>query len=191
MRSNAIDSIQSAIADTALVDQRARVPSRRLTGRMRFAFALTGSRVFSGNGRVIVFGITAGVFLLLFAGFLFDRHQRSHGGQPLSFTKFIRARTHTISASPRELVPPAPVVVQIDEKLLHVSGIALGHPRLAVINGQSVTEGDSVKVSSANPTVTLLLRVLKIGDGRIDLTDGTQVITTRLFIPKLDRNKAN
>jgi hypothetical protein len=64
-----------------------------------------------------------------------------------------------------------------------VSAIALGHPRLAVINGRSVAEGDSITVHTPSHAVAVTLRVVKIADGRISLTDGTQVITTRLTVP--------
>jgi hypothetical protein len=70
--------------------------------------------------------------------------------------------------------------VQISPDLLRVTAIALGHPRLAVINGKEVTEGDSVTVRAANGGIEVTLRVVKIGDGSIQLTDGSQIVTTRI-----------
>jgi hypothetical protein len=91
--------------------------------------------------------------------------------------------TRSISTSLHAITTPAPIVVQISADVIHVSAIALGHPRLAVINGRSVAEGDSITVHTPSRAVAVTLRVVKIADGRIDLTDGTQVITTRLSVP--------
>jgi hypothetical protein len=145
-------------------------------------FAVRGSRIFSGNGRAIFIGISAGALLLCVVGYLFKQRERGRGAQPTHLTEFVPALTHTVSASAHEVVTPAPIVIQIDSKLIHVTAISLGHPRLAVINGQTVSEGDYVKVRSVNPTVMVSLRVIRIGDGRIELSDGAQTITTRLTL---------
>ena len=75
------------------------------------------------------------------------------------------------------------MVVQLSTDVIRVTAIALGHPRLAVINGRSVTEGDTVTVHTPNHAVAVTLRVVKIADGRIDLTDGTQTVSARLVVP--------
>jgi hypothetical protein len=64
-----------------------------------------------------------------------------------------------------------------------VTAISLGHPRLAIINGQQVAEGEWITVHTPVASVALSLKVLRIGDGRIDLSDGTQEITARLELP--------
>lgn len=74
-------------------------------------------------------------------------------------------------------------MVQIRADLIHVTAISLGHPRLAIINGQQVAEGDRITVHTPTASVALSLKVLRIGDGRIDLSDGTQEITARLEFP--------
>jgi len=79
--------------------------------------------------------------------------------------------------------PPAPIVVQLRADMIRVSAIALGHPRLAVINGKTVTEGDSITLQVPNATLALILRVAKIGDGSIDLSDGKQMFSAQLTIP--------
>jgi hypothetical protein len=157
-----------------------------------------GDSIFSGNGRAIFLGILAGALLLSVTGFLFERLVGVRS-QASTATKFARTRTDTVSASPPELVrptpvmrlehsaspslvTPAPVVVQISANLFHVSAIALGHPRLAVINGQTVAEGESVTIHTATPEVKVSLRVVKIGDGRIDLSDGKQIISVSLVL---------
>lgn len=145
-------------------------------------FAMKGAKLWSGNTRSLIIGMGIGALLVSFAGHVYNNHQRAIGAEPLSLKRFLQARTHTVSASSQAVIPPAPIIVQIDERLIHVSAIALGHPRLAVINGQTVAEGDYVKVRAANPAVTASLRVVKIGEGRIDLSDGIQTITTQLSI---------
>lgn len=153
-------------------------------------FVLKGASIWSGNGRSIFCGIVLGAILLFAVAHLFNNHERAVGKDPISFKTFIHARTHTVSASAHELVSPAPIIVQINSKLIHVSAIALGHPRLAVINSQTVAEGDYVKIRSENPAVTASLRVVRIADQRIDLSDGHQTITTQLEIPALEHRKA-
>jgi hypothetical protein len=67
----------------------------------------------------------------------------------------------------------------------------LGHPRLAVINGRAVAEGDWITLHGPNRAVAVTLRVLKIADGRVDLTDGTQTISAQLEIAKPIRREQN
>lgn len=67
--------------------------------------------------------------------------------------------------------------------MVQVTAISLGHPRLAVINGHQVAEGDSFALHITPASVVVRLRVLKIVDGRIDLTDGQQVLSVRLAAP--------
>jgi hypothetical protein len=64
--------------------------------------------------------------------------------------------------------------------MVHVTAISLGNPPLAIVNGKRVAEGDLVPLHTAWPAVIVKLRVLKISDGQIDLTDGTQVLTAHL-----------
>ena len=75
--------------------------------------------------------------------------------------------------------------------MVRVSAIALGHPRLAVINGKTVTEGDSVTLQAPNSPVALILRIQKIGDGAIDMTDGKQLFSAQLSIPSPAKAKAH
>lgn len=97
--------------------------------------------------------------------------------------RLLNVVTHTISGSPHTVTTPAPVVVQLNTDVVRVTAIALGHPRLAVINGRSVAEGDTITVHAPTHAVALTLRVTKIADGRIELTDGTQTIHAALTVP--------
>src|SRR5205823_13666712 len=94
--------------------------------------------------------------------------------------KLMLVAARSVSASPHIVTPPAPIVVQISLDLLHVTAISLGHPRLAVINGEQVAEGDRITVHTPAASVAVTLQIVRIADSRIDLTDGTQVITAQL-----------
>ena len=74
--------------------------------------------------------------------------------------------------------------------MVRVSAIALGHPRLAVINGKTVTEGESVILQAPNSSLALILRVNRIGDGAIELSDGKQLFSAQLTIPSRPKPKA-
>lgn len=115
-------------------------------------------------------------------GFVYSRHRAATQYEEAS-RKLLNVSTRSLSASQHSQVTPAPILVQMRADLLHVTAISLGHPRLAIINGQQVAEGDRVTVYTPTASLALTLKVLRIGDGRIDLSDGTQVITARLEMP--------
>jgi hypothetical protein len=144
-------------------------------------FELGGSRFFGGNGRAIFIGLIAGGILLSAAGYAFVRHERAQR-EAITVPRLLNVVTHTVSGSPHTVTPPAPVVVQVDSDVIRVSAIALGHPRLAVINGRAVGEGDTITVHTPVHSVAMTLRVVRIADGRVDLTDGTQTIHARLGV---------
>jgi hypothetical protein len=152
-------------------------------------FALKGSRVFSGNGRAMFMGILAGAVLISAIGFGYARHERAKRAAMTAPRLFTVATHKSLTTQPGNSTP-APVVVQVSD-LIHVSAIALGHPRLAVINGRAVAEGDWVTVHGPNRAIAVTLRVLKIADGRVDLTDGTQTISAQLEIAKPIRREQN
>lgn len=142
----------------------------------RFSVCLRGEGIFSGNGRSIFFGIIIGALGIAFGGYLFSNHQQ------LDYPprKLLRVITHSVSSSPHSTATPEPVMVQIHPEAVHVTAISLGHPRLAVINGTSVAEGDSVVIHTPDTGVVVRLRVVSIGDGRVDLRNGKQLICARL-----------
>ena len=143
-------------------------------------FVLKGAGAMSGNSRWLFIGAMIGAMLLSIGGLVFSRY-RDQEGRSLSLPTFIKARTHSLGA-PGSNAPPQ-VVVPLSRDMIRISAIALGHPRLAVINGRTVTEGDSIKLQSPNSPVALILRVDKIGDGEIALTDGKQMFSAQLTIP--------
>lgn len=142
---------------------------------------LKGASLFSGNGRAIFIGIALGAVLLSMISVLYVRRQaareRAEAERP-----FLAVSTQSISR-------PEPIVVKISADLIHVSAISMGHPRMARINGRLVGEGEQVTVQTADASVTVSLRVVKIADGQIQLSDGTQLITARLAIPAPPKTK--
>ena len=139
----------------------------------------------SGNSRWLFIGALIGAILLSVGGIVFQQY-RDKNGERLHFPTFIKARTQSLGAAGTDAAP-APIVIHLSADMVRVSAIALGHPRLAVINGKTVTEGDNVVLQSPGSAVALILRVAKIGDGAIELTDGKQLFSAQLTIPSLQK----
>jgi hypothetical protein len=129
-------------------------------------FSLKTASLFSGNGRAIFVGIAVGAAIFAILGVTYTRHQ-SHKRQR--------------EAGPRAaaITTPGPSA-QLLTSQIQVSAISLGEPRLAIVNGKHVMEGESITISTPDKLTTVKLRVVRIADGRIDLSDGTQEITARL-----------
>lgn len=72
--------------------------------------------------------------------------------------------------------PTAPGVVTAE--MLHVTSIALGDLRLAVVNGKRLAEGESLLV--ATPAGVATLRVTSIEDGVVHFDYGGQLIDAKL-----------
>jgi hypothetical protein len=140
---------------------------------------LKGAALFSGNGRAIFVGIILGAIALSIIGFLYERRQTAKQNEEAA-RKLMMVTATSVSSSAQTVATPAPIVVQISLDQIHVTAISLGHPRLAVVNGQQVAEGDRIAIHAPTPSVTVSLLVIKIADGRIDLSDGLHVITARL-----------
>lgn len=136
--------------------------AERPTGK----FSLKSASLFSGNGRAIFVGIVVGAAIIAILGVTYTRHQ-SH------------KRQREAGASPAAITTPGPSALLLTSQI-QVSAISLGEPRLAIVNGKQVMEGESITVSIPDQLATVKLRVVKIADGQIDLSDGTQVITARL-----------
>ena len=153
-------------------------------------FVLKGAGVMSGNARWVFIGAILGALLFSIGGIILNR-QIGKEGDRSHFPTFIKARTQGLAESPGSTAPPAPIVVELSADMVRVSAIALGHPRLAVINGKTVTEGDSVTLQAPNASIALILRVVKIGDGAINLSDGKRMFSARLHIPTPPRPKTN
>ena len=104
----------------------------------------------------------------------------------LSIIPFVYVRYQANKDVP-ELVPGLIAVkianestVPISADMVHVTAISLGNPSLAIVNGKRVAEGELVPLHTSRPAVIVKLQVMKIADGRVDLTDGNQVLTAHL-----------
>ena len=135
----------------------------------------------SSNKRGWMYAGIIGAMVFSIIAFIFGRSAGTDGEQP-DFRMFVKARTHSLAASPHSAETPAPVIVQLSADVLRVSAIALGHPRLAIVNGKPVSEGDTIVVHTPTRSIALTLRVVKISDGRIDLSDGSKVFSARLTL---------
>lgn len=133
---------------------------------------LKGASLFSGNGRAIFIGIVLGAVVLSTISVVYVRRPATRR-RAEDERKLLPVSTHSIS-------PSEPIVVKISADQIHVSAISLGHPRLAIINGQQVSEGEQITLHTPAPSIAVSLRVMKISDGQIQLSDGTQLITARL-----------
>ena len=140
---------------------------------------LKRSDTFGGNGRAIFVGLLLGVLAVTGAGYL-SQHRDSAEHQLASVRRFFAVRTRSVVVKPGN-DQGSPIRVEIHPSMLRVTAIALGHPRLAIINGKEVTEGDSLTLSSPDQSITVSLRIVNIAEGRIELTDGTQVVTAPLL----------
>lgn len=134
---------------------------------------------FGGNGRAIFIGLLIGALAVSAAGYLrsTDEAGETHLG---SVRKFFAVRTRSVMIRNVGSDKGAGLRVQIDPSMLRVTAIALGHPRLAIINGKEVTEGDSVTLNSPDGGISVTMRIVNIVEGRIELTDGTEIITAPL-----------
>jgi hypothetical protein len=80
-------------------------------------------------------------------------------------------------------------IAKISADLIHVSAISLGDPRMAIINGRLVGEGEQITLHPPKAPVAVSLRLRKISDGEIELSDGAQVIKARLKLAPASKAK--
>lgn len=143
-------------------------PPERASMRSR----LKSASLISGNGRAIFLGLILGGILISTIGVLYSRHQAARR-HPEEDRKLLVVSTQSIST-------PQPIVVKISADLIHVSAISLGHPRLAIINGQLLAEGERITLHTPAASIAVALQVTRISDGEIELSDGIQTIKARL-----------
>jgi hypothetical protein len=75
------------------------------------------------------------------------------------------------------LPDPSPSVT-VTPDMLHVTSIALGQPRLAVVNGVELTEGQSLEVKAGDGSA--ILRLTSIVDGVVTFKLGGQTFSAKL-----------
>ena len=140
----------------------------------------------------IKLGIAA-VVVVAAGAYLFTRDGTvKHPPGPVSATKPVPHKvatpapaqpvTFATQAAPsfKAVTPPAGPSAD----LLHVTSISLGKPRLALINGRQVSEGESFTVPGADHKSEFTFLVQRITDGEVELSDGTQSITAALSLPQ-------
>jgi len=98
------------------------------------------------------------------------------GGTALCLQLIMGATLFSVAGCKKPTPPP---VVKINPAALSVTAISLGQPRLAIVNGKQLGEGDEVVAEAAR------LRIVKISDGEVEFSSGAQVILARLAPPKL------
>ena len=155
-------------------------PPERVSIRSR----LKSSPLFTGNGRAIFLGLILGALLICGISVFYVRHKAA---QEAAQQRAEQERK-LLAVSTKSVSVPEPVMIRISPDLIHVSAISLGHPRLAIINGRSVAEGETVTIHASAGAVSL--RVTRIADGAIELSDGAQVIKARLELAAAPRPKS-
>jgi len=69
-------------------------------------------------------------------------------------------------------------LVPVNPEMLHVSSIALGNPRLTIVNGKRLAEGDWLVVST--PVGAASLRCIQIEDGFVRFRHGGETLAAKL-----------
>lgn len=102
---------------------------------------------------------------------------------------WVKRKPMQAAASPLRAVEVPKVV--IDEKSFKVTSILLGNPSLAIINGRTYSEGESLRAARVAGTpaaavpVAARIRVYRINDGNVVLQNQEQLITIALQRPEL------
>lgn len=140
---------------------------------------LTTDSRFSGKDRAVFAAIVLGAVLLCTVAIMHSRqrtavHRAKEDGKPSVVS------TSIITAKP---------IVKISAELIHVSAISLGNPRMAIINGRLIGEGEQITLHPPTAPVAVSLRLRRISDGEIELSDGAQVIKARLELAPASRPK--
>jgi hypothetical protein len=142
----------------------------------------TGSN-FSGKDRAMFAAILLGAILLCCLTFTHWRQRNPvHAARQ-------DPRVPSVSTPVSTPIVAAEPNLKISADLIHVSAISLGDPRLAIINGRLVGEGEKIILHPAGAPATVSLRLRKISDGEIELSDGAQVIKARLELAPASRLK--
>jgi len=133
-----------------------------------------GKRMLRWSLRISVAGVLAVIvaYWMTHSGFISE--------ETAAIRKLVSVGTHKLSSAKEPASPPGPIVIQLSADVIQVTSIALGHPRLAVINGKQVAEGDNIVVHTPTRFVAVTLRVIEIADRRVILSDGNQLMVAHL-----------
>jgi hypothetical protein len=78
--------------------------------------------------------------------------------------------------------------LQLDPEMFKVTSILLGGLPIAVINGRSYEEGQFLRLPKGS---TVRIRVYRIGDGKVWLQAGEQILAVGLKRPELNERKGD
>jgi hypothetical protein len=134
---------------------------------------------FSGKDRAIFAAVVLGAVLLCVLAIIHWR-QKTAAHPVRNDVKLPAVSTRSVSEAP---------VVKTAAYQIHVSAISLGNPRMAIINGLLVGEGEQITLHPPAAPVAVTLQVRKISDGEIELSDGVQVIKARLELAPASKRK--
>jgi hypothetical protein len=83
---------------------------------------------------------------------------------------------------------PVTPQIQLDPEMFKVTSILLGGLPIAVINGRSYEEGQFLRLPKGS---TVRIRVYRIGDGKVWLQAGEQILAVGLKRPELNERKGD
>lgn len=144
------------------------IVKRETAAAQRARFSTISYLAFIGSFLVVVLIIAVAV------EYLWERKRPHRSATIVAETPGPSVALGMVSMAPET----GPNFIQITPEMLHVSAIALGRARLAIVNGKELGEGDSLALSTADGVVTL--RVVKISDGAVRFKNGAQFIDAKL-----------
>jgi hypothetical protein len=155
----------------------------------------TSSPGLSDRGRLTFIASMILVTVAFSVGFyyLLETRWSHHASKPVSSTPVESPAAEQSSFGP---VQPSPLITQsplittpapapLRSEMFRVTSIALGETRLAIINGKRLAEGESLLVRT--PEGSRTVQVVKIDDGVVYLTSGSEKIEARLTPPSADK----
>ena len=131
-----------------------------------------GSGLSSARRIALIGGIIL-LFLLLAGGVLYWIQSERY---PVVVTIGVPDR----DASQDPLGKRAGPLVPVNPEMLHVSSIALGNPRLTIVNGKRLAEGDWLIVST--PVGPASVRCIQIEDGIVRFRHGGETLSAKLHV---------
>jgi len=137
-----------------------------------------GGAAHSGVSRAWRVTIVVAVILVLSAAIGGTYHWVQSRRYPVVVTIGVPDERTAAAIQPDKLPPLVPVMPD----MLEVTSIAMGDPRLAIVNGKRLGEGDSLLVKTRLGAVSL--RVVSIEDGLVRFRHGGETIDVKLRAAK-------
>jgi hypothetical protein len=123
-------------------------------------------------GRIMLFiGIVFALMLIAF-GIIYRMQSRQF---PVVVTNAVPEKKVQPEDVPVDKTAP---LVPVSPDMLHVTSIALGDPRLTIVNGKRLAEGDGLAI--ATPLGTATVRVELIQDGLVRFRHGGETIDVKM-----------